>query len=133
MYANQVLIFIFSLLEPDQIHNLTISKIQETSVTLSWRPPRGAHFYRLCVYYNNSQNCVNVTKRVHTTKNLTEHEEYTIKNLVAGGEYIAEVSAEVADMSILGQRFNQTFFTSKCSCPICFSVYVQETCTGNLL
>ncbi|KAG5260903.1 hypothetical protein AALO_G00297810 [Alosa alosa] len=88
--------------QPDQIQNLSLSDIQETSVNLTWSPPPGGiDFYRLCVYdTSNFVNCTNVT--------ISQH---TVKHLIAGGEYTVEVSAEVADESIPGRRFNKSFFT----------------------
>ncbi|XP_076145865.1 tenascin-R [Alosa pseudoharengus] len=88
--------------QPDQIQNLSLSDIQETSVNLTWSPPPGGiDFYRLCVYdTSNFVNCTNVT--------ISQH---TVKYLIAGGEYTVEVSAEVADESIPGRRFNKSFFT----------------------
>ncbi|KAL2079607.1 hypothetical protein ACEWY4_025351 [Coilia grayii] len=97
--------------QPDFIQNLTVptNEIQETSVTLYWLPPAqgGVDFYRVCLRNTSSDvTCKNITAH-HQTK-LTKH---TISHLEPGGTYIVEVSAEVADMSIPGRRFNQTFYT----------------------
>ncbi|XP_031441378.2 uncharacterized protein LOC116224738 [Clupea harengus] len=109
--------------QPDHIRNLTLVQIQETSVTLSWRPPPGGiDIYRLCVYNSSLQiSCVNITSTIHT-----------IKDLVAGGEHTVEVSAEVADMSIPGRRFNKTFFTSKCPSPFICSAHCSGSIAGHL-
>ncbi|KAL2079606.1 hypothetical protein ACEWY4_025350 [Coilia grayii] len=91
--------------QPDFIQNLTVptNEIQETSVTLYWLPPAqgGVDFYHVCLKNTSSDvTCHRV--------NITKH---TFSDLEPGGNYTVEVSAEVADMSIPGRRFNQTFYT----------------------
>uniref|UniRef100_A0AAY4AQI8 Fibronectin type-III domain-containing protein n=1 Tax=Denticeps clupeoides TaxID=299321 RepID=A0AAY4AQI8_9TELE len=88
---------------PDQLQNLTMSGITETSVSLTWSPPAGScDLYQIRWILQGGQTYLN--------GNTTET-SYTITNLLPGGYYTFIVSGQVGDNSVPGIPVNVTSYT----------------------
>uniref|UniRef100_A0A4W5QKK7 Uncharacterized protein n=1 Tax=Hucho hucho TaxID=62062 RepID=A0A4W5QKK7_9TELE len=115
--------------KPDVIKNLTVTKVSETNISLSWFAPEGNRdFYYIQV------------RGQHDLNMITHTESSVVEGLIPGGYYTFEVNARVEDESIEGDPLNKSSYTKPgkvsnliVSAPTNNSVHLQwEQPAGNV-